>query len=92
MRRLSRAPKVLGIPIRPKTAIDLAKAARDITTKRFVPDEIKQKRIDICRGCDRWHENSHRCLECGCQMRVKTSLQSSSCPLGKWDAHRAIRE
>ena len=82
----------MGIPIRPKTAIDLAKAAIDLTKGRFVPDEVKEERIKICRGCDRWDENSHRCRECGCQMRVKTGLHSSSCPLGKWDSYLAIRE
>ncbi len=37
--------------------------------------------------CPSWEHKSNRCKECGCQMRIKTSLASSSCPLGKWYAH-----
>tara|TARA_R100001198_G_C5132293_1_gene149990 strand:- start:65 stop:343 length:279 start_codon:yes stop_codon:yes gene_type:complete len=87
MRRLPRAPKIKGVPIHPKTGIDLMKAGRDIAMKRFVPEKIKQERMEICQGCEHWSKESNRCRECGCQMRVKTSLTSSKCPLNKWGPH-----
>jgi len=84
MRHLPRAPRINNIPIHPKTGIDLLKAGRDLAMKRFVPTEIKNERVKICQGCEHWNEASNRCRECGCQMRVKTSLTSSKCPLNKW--------
>ena len=94
MRRLPRAPKIMGVPIHPNTGLDLMKAASDIATRRFVPDEVRKERQAICNGCEHWNEASNRCTECGCQMRVKTALSSSRCPLRKWDTHRidVIRE
>ena len=84
MGRLPRAPR--------STIKDLKKAAGDVFYRRYVSDEIKEKRRSICAECPHWQKRLNRCSQCGCQMRVKTSLASSSCPLGKWDAHLAIRE
>jgi hypothetical protein len=67
-----------------KTVVDLSRAARDAGLRRFVPDQIQTERISICKTCPRWDEWYSRCLECGCQMRVKTVLRSSECPLKKW--------
>ena len=93
MKRLSRAPRIRGVPIRPQTGIDLVKAVRDIGLRRFVPEEIKAERYAICQDCDRWDEAHNTCMECGCQMRVKTTLTSSRCPLKKWGPHiEVIRE
>ena len=92
MRRLPRAPKIRGVPIRPKTGIDLLKAGRDIALRKFVPEEVKQNRLEICHGCEHWNKVNNQCKECGCQMRVKTSLSSSHCPLNKWGPHIAKPE
>jgi predicted Zn-ribbon and HTH transcriptional regulator len=46
-----------------------------------------KQRLDICLDCDRLFElipHAPQCKECGCFMKVKTRLKSSSCPLGKW--------
>ena len=83
-RRLPRAPKLMGIPFSKETGIDLTKAARDIATLRFSPKETRKEREQICQTCPSWNAQSNRCKECGCQMRVKISLNSSKCPLGKW--------
>tara|TARA_Y100000004_G_C8652071_1_gene301559 strand:- start:132 stop:467 length:336 start_codon:yes stop_codon:yes gene_type:complete len=86
--KLPRAkPKIMGVPVSIETAKDLAKASRDIFMRRFVPDEVKSERMEICRTCPSWNESSNRCRECGCQMRVKTTLTSSKCPLNKWDRY-----
>lgn len=93
MKRLPRAPRIMGIPLRKETGIDLARDAKDVLTLRFVPNEVKQERRAICQGCEHWNEAANRCTECGCQMRVKTTLSSSRCPLNKWGPHiEVIRE
>jgi len=74
----------MGVPVSIETARSLAKAGRDIAMRRYVPDDVKRSRMEHCMICPSWEHNSNRCLECGCQMRVKTSLTSSECPLGKW--------
>tara|TARA_R110002020_G_scaffold156718_2_gene338954 strand:+ start:1899 stop:2216 length:318 start_codon:yes stop_codon:yes gene_type:complete len=86
------APKILGVPVSIETAKGLAKASRDIFLKRYAPDEIQLKRKSICMDCPSWVEASNRCTECGCQMRVKISLASSSCPLKKWDSYAALSD
>ena len=77
----------MGVPVSIETARNLAKAGRDIVLKRYVPDDVKQRRLEICMTCPSWEQKSNRCLECGCQMRVKTTLTSSECPLKKWGRH-----
>jgi len=74
----------MGVPVSIETARNLAKASRDIMMRRYVPDDIKQSRMDECMLCPSWEHKSNRCLECGCQMRIKTNLTSSECPLKKW--------
>lgn len=46
----------------------------------FVPKEIYEQRLEICRGCE-WFKNG-RCLmkSCGCFINVKARLATSSCP------------
>ena len=76
MKRLSRAPR--------SRAAELYKAAGDVVNRRFVSKEKKAERRAICEICPSWNKTLNMCRECGCQMRVKTSLSSSKCPLDKW--------
>jgi len=46
--------------------------------------EYAVKRLDICASCDRLFKPTYTCKECGCFMKIKTSLKSAECPLGKW--------
>ena len=50
----------------------------------FLPEEVSKERLDLCKSCDFYI--GERCSKCGCQMRVKTTLATSSCPIGKWEA------
>jgi hypothetical protein len=87
MVKLPRAvPKVMGVPVSIETLKGLTKASKDVFMRRFVDDDVRQIRQDICMVCPSWEHTSNRCLECGCQMRIKARLSSSSCPLGKWYA------
>jgi len=54
--------------------------------KNYTTQEIRNERLDICKGCDRLFKPTRTCKECGCFMAAKTWLKESRCPLGKWDA------
>ena len=57
----------------------------------------KRVRLALCKACDRFDEDSGKCLECGCFMEVKTGAKThrnpdkgmrvevTHCPLGKWN-------
>ena len=48
--------------------------------------KISDKRMEVCRQCDKFNEITSQCAECGCFMDYKTLLPYVSCPLGKWKA------
>lgn len=41
-------------------------------------------RLAICFGCEFFNENSMRCEKCGCNMKLKTKLDTAKCPVDKW--------
>ena len=41
-------------------------------------------RQDICRKCSELVKPIWTCKQCGCFMKIKTRLDVSICPLGKW--------
>ena len=41
-------------------------------------------RQDICRECDQLVKPTWTCKQCGCFMKIKTRIELSKCPLGKW--------
>lgn len=43
-------------------------------------------RFETCRGCEFLTQDSFRCEKCGCFMKTKTQIATSSCPIGKWSA------
>lgn len=63
-------------------------AAAEIRTRAAgvapLEDAEVARRLDICRTCDHWRSSDSRCSKCGCYVRHKTRLRSSSCPIGKW--------
>ena len=54
--------------------------------------EVSAKRLDICRGCDRFNRKTSKCEECGCFMEYKSLILSSKCPLGKWQSETNTNE
>ena len=46
--------------------------------------EQGQRRMDICRSCNRFNNTTKLCKECGCFMPAKTKLPNEACPIGKW--------
>lgn len=52
--------------------------------ENYIDRTTKNKRYEICLGCDRLFKPTKTCLECGCFMNKKTWLKDAECPLGKW--------
>lgn len=48
------------------------------------PEEIAEYRLKICQGCEFFKKNGSRCKKCGCFMKLKTLIEKSRCPIGKW--------
>ncbi len=83
MGRLPRAsPRIGGVPISIQTMKNLGMAAIDIAKGRVVAPKVAQERLDICQECEMF--NGKRCAICGCFMRQKVGLPSSTCPMNKW--------
>ena len=51
-----------------------------------ISEEAVKVRMDTCKSCDQFEPIQERCKSCGCFMRAKTSLRTSTCPLNKWKA------
>ena len=64
-------------------AIRIAKAA--LHGEQIIAEEdIQDKRLAICKSCDKFNEEQFRCYLCGCYLRTKISLLTESCPISKW--------
>ncbi len=50
----------------------------------FTSQEKRDRRLDICKGCERLFKPTRTCKECGCFMTMKTWLRLAECPLEKW--------
>ena len=79
-----------GGEVTPPSALEMAasftKAMREeaaalFTQDKLDPEEI-QKRRDICSGCEMFANG--RCKKCGCFLKLKTTMRSQHCPIGKW--------
>jgi hypothetical protein len=53
--------------------------------KFFVPDEIYEDRIAICKECVYYKKLLGNCSVCKCFMKVKARLAPMSCPQKYWD-------
>jgi hypothetical protein len=61
------------------TPLDLLNPANYSVNK-----ETEEHRYSICTSCEEFFKPTHQCKKCGCFMNVKTKLEASKCPLGKW--------
>lgn len=57
-----------------------------LKNKSYTTKDIRNKRLDICKGCDSLFKATNTCKECGCFMSLKTWLKKASCPLDKWES------
>lgn len=49
-----------------------------------VSESVKEERYSTCHSCERFIPITTQCKECGCIMKLKTTLLHASCPLNKW--------
>lgn len=49
-----------------------------------VDEQVSNNRMDICIECPELIKITNQCKKCGCFMKLKTQIESSKCPLGKW--------
>ena len=52
--------------------------------KFFVPDEIYEDRIAICKSCVYYFKPTGTCKDCGCFMKIKARLAPMECGQKKW--------
>ena len=50
----------------------------------FVDDAMYQERLGICKACPQLFKPTTSCKRCGCFMKIKAKIGSSSCPDKKW--------
>jgi hypothetical protein len=53
--------------------------------KYFVPDNIYQDRISICKDCIFYFKPTGTCKDCGCFMKIKARLAPMECSQKKWE-------
>ena len=69
-------------PCKNKCELDLSKEyciSCQRTTK-----EIENCRWQICKTCQLYDPEQHRCRECGCYIQNKLEWSGSHCPLNFW--------
>lgn len=52
--------------------------------KFFVPNDIYEDRITICKSCIFYFKPTGTCTDCGCFMKVKAHLAPMECSQKKW--------
>jgi len=53
--------------------------------KFFVPKEIYEDRINICKSCVYYFKPSGQCKRCLCFMKVKSRIATQECPQKYWE-------
>lgn len=56
--------------------------------KFFVPNEVYEDRIAICKSCKYYHSLLGNCGICKCFMKVKARISTLACPKLFWDKTR----
>ena len=51
----------------------------------FVPDNIYEDRIEICKGCVYYSKLLGQCKVCLCFMKIKARIGPMECPQKKWE-------
>ena len=49
-----------------------------------VGEEIYEKRMLICNGCEHLNRAHSSCMVCGCKVEYKGRMETESCPKKKW--------
>ena len=69
---------------------EFAESAKDIISQMITKgvikasDEKAEMRVSLCRDCEFYVIDLHRCGKCGCFLKSKVWLDATKCPIGKW--------
>ncbi len=58
--------------------------------KFFVPNEVYEDRIAICKGCVYYFKPTGTCKDCGCFMKIKARLAPMECSQKKWEKTKEV--
>lgn len=57
---------------------------------KLVSEEQLQKRLEICRSCEKFDatalNGTGRCVLCGCSTALKLKMATEKCPIDKWSS------
>lgn len=74
-------------------AKNLTSLAKDVASDLFsgqsifVPKDVQEYRLSVCKTCD-WHdEQQGRCKNCGCILSHKLPIAAAYCPIFKWNKY-----
>jgi len=59
-------------------------ARRLLQDPTVAPRAVHNERMEICKQCDRYQEQSQICEICQCFMPLKTTMANMKCPIDKW--------
>jgi len=59
--------------------------------KFFVPNEVYEDRIAICRSCVYYFKPTGNCKICTCFMKVKARIATQHCPQKYWDKTTKVK-
>jgi len=62
------------------------KYRKSLNEKQGVPDDVYEKRLEACLGCDALINGT--CTHCGCFVEMRASLRKMKCPSpqgNKWE-------
>jgi hypothetical protein len=60
--------------------------------KFFVPNDVYEDRIAICKSCVFYFKPTGTCKDCGCFMKIKARLAPVGCSQNKWQKTTKIEE
>ena len=63
---------------------NLQKCKQLIEKKSEKDKELIEHRLAICNTCPFFNKTFQKCRQCGCFMRLKTTLVQATCPAGHW--------
>lgn len=64
--------------------MDEAKPSDLLFSDNYTDKDTRNRRYEICLGCDKLFKPTRTCKECGCFMSLKTWLKGAACPINKW--------
>ena len=59
--------------------------------KFFVPNEVYEDRLAICKTCIYYFKPTGTCKDCGCFMKIKARLAPMECSQKKWQKTTKIQ-